>query len=211
MGLVAATLVAGCSQEPATAAKPTVPPIRFGGKVEVPTALAPTDLALLSDEGRLRVGDSMDDASRVFPSPERAFGLKDLPPGFGSGFRARGYESAQDGLGLILVDNRVALAVRRLENVSFDAAQSAAKRFITEFGEAEESVSGARIDYRFWTKEDQRLMVCTAPDRTDPTRFDVTMAVGTAKIMDALRMSYPSAREDRAMAERVMPGLRHPG
>ncbi len=208
--LVAALLGGGCSRSEPVAQKATVPPIRFGGKVEVPSSLAPTDLALMSENGRLRVGDSLEEAGRTFPPPD-AFGLKELPPGFGTGFRARGYETREEGLGLILVDNRVAIAVRREENVNADKIEEVVKAFVRQFGEPDESVSGARIEYRFWNKEDQRLMLCTAPDREDPTHYDVTMAVGVMTLMDALRMSYPMAREDRAMAERALPGVRHPG
>lgn len=200
----------GCSRSEPVAQKATVPPIRFGGKVEVPSSLAPTDLALISESGRLRVGDSLEEAGRAFPPPD-SFGLKELPPGFGTGFRARGFETRDEGLGLILVDNRVAIAVRREENVKVERIEDVVKSFVRQFGEPDESVSGARIEYRFWNKEDQRLMLCTAPDRADPTHFDVTMAVGVMTLMDALRMSYPMAREDRAMAERALPGVRHPG
>lgn len=211
MGVCFLLVLAGCSKTPAPVAKNTPPPIRFAGKVAVPNSLAPTDLGILNDGTLLRVGDSLEDANRAFPAPQDIFGLKELPPGFGSGFRARGFETPREGLGLILVDNRVAVAMRRLEDVSVDAAKEAVRRYVAEFGDATESVSGARIEYRFWTKEDQRLMVCTAPDRKETSRFDVTVAVGVSTLMDALRMSHASAREDRAIAERALPGLRHPG
>lgn len=208
--LIAVSL-AGCGAPPQSPATSVAPPIRFPGKVAAPESLAPTDLALFSDTGRLRVGDSLEEATRVFPSPHGMVGPKELPPGFGPEFRARGYETREEGLGLILMDNRVAIALRRLENLEFPAVQEIVANFKENFGEAQESVSGARIDYRFWSKEDQRLMLCTAPDRNDPTRFDVSMAVGPTSLMDALRMSYPAAREDRAVAERTLPGLKHPG
>lgn len=211
MGGCLLLVIAGCSKQPAPVATKTPPPIRFAGKVDVPNSLAPTDLGILNDGAPVRVGDSLEDANRAFPAPQDIFGLKELPPGFGSGFRARGFETPRDGLGLILVDNRVAVAMRRIEDVSADAAKEAVRRYVAEFGDASESVSGARIEYRFWSKEDQRLMVCTAPDRKEPSRFDVTVAVGVSTLMDALRMSHASAREDRAIAEKALPGLRHPG
>jgi hypothetical protein len=213
LGLGACFLLfaAGCSKQATPVVKNSPAPIRFAGKVEVPDSLAPTDLGILNDGNLLRVGDSLEDANRVFPAPQDIFGLKELPPGFGSGFRARGYETPREGLGLILVDNRVAVAMRRIEDVSADTAKDAVRRYVAEFGEPSESVSGARIEYRFWSKEDQRLMVCTAPDRKEPSRYDVTVAVGVSTLMDALRMSYASAREDRAIAEKALPGLRHPG
>lgn len=201
----------GCSRSEPVAQKPTIPPIRFGTKVEVPSSLAPTDLGLMGESGSLRVGDSLEEASRVFPSPQNAFGLKELPPGFGPTFKARGFETREEGLGLILVDDRVAVAIRREENVNGEKVEEVTKAFVRQFGEPDESVTGARIEYRFWNKEDQRLMLCSAPDREDPTHYDMTMAVGVSNLMDALRMSYPMAREDRAMAERALPGLRHPG
>lgn len=204
-------VAAGCSKPPAPVAKTTPPPIRFAGKVPVPNSLAPTDLGILNDGNLLRVGDSLEDANRAFPAPQDIFGLKELPPGFGTGFRARGYETPREGLGLILVDNRVAVALRRVEDISADAANESLRRYVEEFGDASETVKGARIEYRFWSKEDQRLMVCLAPDRKEPTRFDVTVAVGVSTLMDALRMSYASAREDRAIAEKALPGVRHPG
>ncbi len=209
-GLIAISL-SGCGSPQPVAKTPAAPPIRFAGKVTPPESLAPTDLALFSETGRLRVGDSLDEATRVFPSPHGMVGPKELPPGFGQEFRARGFESREEGLGLILMDNRVALALRRLENRAFPEVQDLVAEFKVSFGEAQESVAGARIEYRFWEIEDQRLMLCTAPDKNDPTRFDITMAVGPINLMDALRMSYPAAREDRAVAERTLPGLRHPG
>lgn len=209
--VAAPVMLIGCGRSAPDSGRAPVPPLQFTAKVEVPPSLAPTDLALISGKERLQVGDSLEKAARVLPSPVGAFGLKDLPPGFGQAFRARGFETRDDGLGLILVDNRVALAMRRVENVSVEAIEEVVKTYIRQFGEPDESISGARIEYRFWRKEDQRLMLCTAPDRAEPARFDVTVAVGVISLMDALRMSYPAAREDRAMAERALPGLRHPG
>ncbi len=179
--------------------------------VAPPSSLAPTELALFEGPAKVKVGDSADDADKAFPMPPGAFPFKEIPAGFQGDYRARGYDTSRDGFGVILYDNRVALAMRREENLTSGEITETFKEYQSAYGDPHDAVLGARIQYWFWEAEGQRLMLCAVPDSRDSSRIDLTIAVGDHVVMDALRMNIGSAREDRAAAEKALPAIRHPG
>ncbi len=189
----------GCGMPAAT--KPTVAqkaPTELGE----PTSLSPTELALLDGQSRIRIGDAPDDVEKAFPPPVNSFPFKELPRQFNGQYRAKGYETALNGFGAIYHDNRLAGAMWRLENVTAGEVQSIVRTYLSEFNDADQTLPKGSIQYWFWTRQDQRVMICSVPDRQLPLRYDVTVALGHVIVMDALRMSYPAAREDQSIGER---------
>jgi len=167
-----------------------------------PASLGPTELAILDGQSRIRVGDSQEDVERAIPAPPNSFPFKELPRQFNGQYRAKGFETGQMGFGAIYHENRLAGGVYRQENVTAGEVQSIVRAYISAFRDADQTLPSGSIQYWFWRREDQRLMICSVPDRQQPLRYDVTIGLGHEVVMDALRMSYPAAREDQSIGER---------
>ena len=175
-----------------------------------PPSLAPTELAILDGQTKVRVGDSQEDVERAFPIPPNSFPFKELPRQFNGQYRAKGFETAQTGFGAIYHENRLAGGVYRLENVTAGEVQSVVRSYIFALSDATQTLPKGSIQYWFWDRQDQRLMICSVPDRQVPLRYDVTIGLGHTIVMDALRMSYPAAREDQSIGERNRSANRSP-
>lgn len=198
--LVLLLALAGCGSSPGTVTMPKAPV--KAPDIEAPPSLAPTQLMMIVGQERLKVGDSAEDADRAFPSPPGAFSVKELPERFGGLYRARGWETPTGGFGAIYYDNRLASAVWHIENITQGEMQGTVQDHVNAYGEPDQSLPGKGVQYWFWLKEDQRLMICSVPDRDHANRFDLTVALGHQVVMDGLRMSYLSAREDQSIADK---------
>lgn len=188
---------AGCGAPASKATVPKQPEL----VVADPGPLNAGDLALLDGAERLRIGDSPEDAERAFPVPANAFPFKDLPRMFAGQYRARGFETATMGFGAIYFENRLACAVHRQENVSAGEVQAIVRSYIAAFNEPDQMLPKGSIQYWFWSRDSERLMICSVPDREQVLRYDITIGLGVPTVMDALRMSYARAKEDQAIGE----------
>lgn len=192
-------VIGGCgeSNEPEAAlAVPNEP-------VAHPDVLERGQLCLIGPVGQIHVGDSQDEAEKVFPAPSGSFAVKELPAGFEPPYRARGYESSRDGFAAVLFGERVALAMRREEDVQAASVAALVDRYIAKFGNPDTRVDGPLVTYRFWEREGQRLAIYEAPDVEKTERRDVTVAVGTFGVMDAVRLSQKTAQEDSKAGEKI--------
>ena len=199
LGLLGGSLLAGCG---GPSSSPTGTPVRKVAEVEAPPSLSPTDLAMITGQQRLKVGDSPEDGERAFPAPPNAFPFKELPPQFNGMYRAKGYETATGGFGAIFYENRIAAMVYRLENITLGEVQATVHDHELAFGSPNQTLPGKGIQYWFWFKEDHVLMVCAVPDREAIEKFDLTIGVGQQVVMDALRMSYRAGKEDQSIGEK---------
>jgi hypothetical protein len=154
-------------------------------------------LALLAPNGQIKVGMSLDDAEKIVPAPPNSFALKELPANFAEPYRARGFETYREGFGLILFAEKVAMAMRREEDLNADQVRLIKSRYLDTFGTPNDDKSDKEIGYLFWYREGHRLMVAISPDVTLKDRYDVTQAMGDAVVMDALRMNSIAAAEDQ--------------
>ncbi len=226
---IAAFAVAGCGGgSPAKEVKIGRPTIEAPKQVEPPVSLdSDYKLSLYADvtpktdeqgtemdSPTIQLGDSSDDVDKIFTSPTGSYTFKDLPPGFEKGYTSKGYENSKESFGAIFFDNELALAMIRRENVDpalisdvVDKYSKAnpPKRTIdrqeppTEFL----SVMGESIQYWFWEKDGQRLMICSAPDPKSSKTRDLTIAMGDQNPMNALRMGLVYAQNDRQAIEKA--------
>ena len=192
--VVASTLLVGCGDErPVTVVEPQAVPIVDLPK---PTFDQRTDLALLHNSKRLRVGDTSTAALALFPMEEGATRIRSLPQGFPSEYTVRGWSIPQEfeGFGVILFQDRVVAAMEQLDNVDQQAMTDTIEQYERSLGSAEPIV-GNGVRYWFWREGPQTLMISTFD--TEPGRSRMTIAVGLTPVMSRLGISLEKARLDK--------------
>lgn len=182
-----------------------------GGFVNTTKAVKPpdwdinSDLALVVDSQSIHVGDAVSEAEKVFRKPEgRVSNFRDLPPGFGPGYRSIGWSTEAEGFGMINLEGRVVVAVHSEYGVSESRSNQIidkyrrrnAIRFKKLAAGDGSDLEPSWVQYWFAEHNKQRLMVCAV--RLKDGFVNVTEAVGSAEAMDALRMSPKAAQEDLA-------------
>lgn len=206
--LVALVALGGCSAESdrpvAASAKPA--PLKI--EVELPQPVE-TELFLVREGDKLRVGDTDKQAFTLFPRPQGAFEFHALPAVLTEPFSAKGWEAAQEGFGVILQGGKVVVAMRRLDRVSKDTVASTSREYELAFGREPDALIGTSLTtYRFWEKDDIRFMLCATESAEQ--KLVLTVAVGVKPVMDALRMNKTLAAKDEATARqqlvRIPPG-----
>jgi hypothetical protein len=164
-----------------------------------------SDLALFADSQSIHVGDSVSDAESVFRKPEgRAAAFRDLPPGFGPGYRSIGWSTEAEGFGVISLEGRVVVAVHSEYGVSESRSEQVVNKYLRRYGSRFKRLAAADgtdlepswVQYWFAEQNKQRLLVCAV--RMKDGFVNVTESVGWAEAMDALRMSPKNAMEDLA-------------
>lgn len=190
---VAVILLAGCSAEEAKEAvvKSATPveTVKLAGKTAADAGVA------MSYEGHsVRVGDSWEEAQKVFPERRLAYGLRSLPERFGSDFSAHGWETNEgQGYGVITYKDLVVAAVYHTEDVENDYAESLfeAQRAGTGALPMQQVVTGT-LTWNFWQGNSgtQRLMVLRDKGKKGT---DVTILMGDANVLDALGATKPVA------------------
>jgi hypothetical protein len=161
------------------------------------------EIVMPTGEGGIVVGMSVDAAMRQFAIPSRATTVKGMPLNLTDPpFSVTGWQNASQGFGVISVDGKVGLAVRRL-NV-------APKNFVAEAVEAQMKAAGGEppvtlsdevVSYYFWERETQRVMINAV--RLPDGNYSVTWAIGDITIMDNLRMNVKDAQTDMAEARKI--------
>lgn len=164
-----------------------------------------SDLALYADSLSIHVGDSVSEAEKVFQKPEgRASNFRDLPAGFGPGYRSTGWSTEAEGFGVISLEGRVVEAVHSEYGVSESRSEQIIDKYRRRYGSRFKKLAAVDgkdlepswVQYWFAEQNKQRLMVCAV--RMKDGFVNVTEAVGWAEAMDALRMSSKNAMEDLA-------------
>lgn len=192
---------------PATAAnKPAKEPL------EPPLFDANARLALERRTGAVRVGETYGDALAVFAEPPGSFEKNDLPPSITEPYEARGWQNQTEGFGTILYRNRVAAAVYQAQDVTEDRLQDLIQVQQDHFRQPMQFLGGKSVRYWFWwtglgsAAADQILMI--EATELHPGKLNLTAAIGTAPIMQALGMTPDSADRDRANAELMIDKIR---
>ncbi len=208
IGIVLSSLQ-GCSASEGTqkvAPRETTVPPRFSKDVKPIDNLDQSALFLahinlnnkytiLNLGNKLYVNDDVDRAIEVFGPPPKAYDVTELPPGWkDQGFKAAGWETSDEGFGAILQKDRVALAMFTADHVSDKLFDRLVSDYNDELGRKSISVIDKRAKYRFWTADDQTLMVSAC--NTPKSGIIVTVALGARPLMDALRMNPDRAKED---------------
>lgn len=192
--VAASILIVGCGDErPVRVVEPQATPTV---ELPKPTFDERTDLALLHNSKRLRVGDTSMAALALYPMEEGATRIRSLPQGFPSEYTVRGWSIPQEfeGFGVILYQDRVVSAMEQLDNVDEQALTDTIEQYERALGSAEPIV-GSGVRYWFWEDGPQTLMISTF--ETEPGRSRMTVAVGLTQVMNRLGISREKARLDK--------------
>ncbi|MBV6457384.1 MAG: hypothetical protein HONBIEJF_00492 [Fimbriimonadaceae bacterium] len=179
---------------------PPPAPIR---KVDVPELDDPTPVRLVRGNDQIAVGDPVEKAFRIFAPPPGSYASAQLPPGFNTGFKARGWSTAKESFATLSAGGRVVLALWQRENVDGDEireAMLAHEAVMT--GVSSKFVPGNDVQYTFWDSGNQRTMISVSPNAKK--QVGLVIAVGDIRVMNPLRMSPTDAEADVRTAEREL-------
>lgn len=204
--LVLAAVLAGCAapkvatQSPEAYITPAAKPAKSG--LAEPNFTLTSRLAVLKAPGKVQVGDERAAALRVFAPPTGSYEHDDLPPSIPEPYSARGWQTDDEGIGLILFEGKVAAVVHEMYRAPEDRCNEIVEAHRAEFGAPSSEVANGNVRYLFWDDNQaaQRLMLCTFEQ--SPKKFNLTVALGTNRLMDALGMAPDYATgEQRLMAD----------
>ncbi len=199
-----ALLLGGCSGEDASITGVLGPAPKVADIGE-PRFDARTPLAVVAENGQLRLGGSRLEAIKAFPKPDLANQVSDLPALLRgqSGYSAESWTYGNSGFGTIMYGDRVALATRVTEKMTEDQFRTLVDDTRRANGnERTPAIGGRFARYYFWQSDDQRLMICgfRAPDSS----WTSTVALGESPLMDALGMSEERANVDKDSADAAL-------
>jgi len=161
---------------------------------------------MMSDSGSvISIGDREDVFKSAFPrSPSDSRSLKgELPIGAtGDHWEAIGWEldNASRGVGAVLYDGRIAVAMSQIDKVEEEDVTRESQKYEFKLGPPTK-LEGNHVRYWFWPDDAGTLMVCAF--KNDRNEINLTTALGDSGVMDKLRMSYQTAREDMGSVERL--------
>ncbi|HWA82352.1 MAG TPA: hypothetical protein VG820_02890 [Fimbriimonadaceae bacterium] len=217
--LVLAVAAVGCasdhvaSQDGAPPTQAAPPPTKL---TAVPTFETTSKLGLIRRSGTVRVGMNQEDAFAIFKQSPNSYEKSDLPAAFDSPYEANGWQSKDEGFGMILYKDRVVVAVDELDGLSEGHLASDVVKPYTDafgppqyFGDKNEVkagyLDGKYVRYWFWQAGDNSgdiLMICATEVNTG--KLNVAVAVGWNPAMETLRMTPNLAIDDQRGAERLI-------
>lgn len=204
--LVSVLILAGCGAQPA-------PPDAQNNVLATPAAVAAKSetpapdfartslLGVRKSTGTVRVGDDRNEGFKVFAAPEQSYDQDDLPPSITAPYQAVGWQKQDEGFGMILYEGRIAAAVYQLNRTNSARFADILALHTTAYGEVAKTIPGRRVRYWFWEDESagQTLMICAS--EIQPDVFNVTVAIGTNRLMQALGMEPDRAPQFQRIAE----------
>lgn len=166
-------------------------------KVKVSLGWIPEEGApmMVNGDNRLHLHASAEDAFRAFPRPKGAFDFFEDPPLEGDTYVAKGWQNNVEAFGVLLVRNKVVLALRTIDNADAELVSTKLRTYEEAFAPAKpDLVPGEFASYWFWELGQARLMICNSHDAK--MKGQLVIALGDVDVMNALRMSRPAASQD---------------
>lgn len=145
-------------------------------------------LSLANGKRALRLGETPEKALTLFPRPSRGFPIEETVPGFPEALKARGWESNQEGFGVIYRDDQVLLAMHQFEGL--DVEQFAELLVEVQAATPGAEYSKAQKDQsEIWWSTDGRdvLMLTRTPNKKK--KYQVTVTLGNRLLVDSLGMT----------------------
>jgi hypothetical protein len=188
-------LLVGCGNSPQVAEESPAP--RPAAELEYPGDFQESRLALYNDDAKLNVGDSALSMNEVFPKPPRSYMLNDRPPRLPMVYATRGWQTNEEAVSAILVEDHIAAFVRTREGVELSDVEEAIAEYERLFGEPTRIVNG---DYRFafWSDSGAALMIGNAIDLNG--RMSMTYALGHPELLKSLNMTVADAQSQVQVA-----------
>jgi len=200
-GIAVLLALGGCSANgKADEGADEIVPINKNVVEHVPLKPDDSTLALVGSGYRLRVGDPINIVDQAFARPQRAVSeFRDLPPGFGGGFRSRGWETDAEGVGTISYEGSIVTVVRTTKGLEEDQVQTILRKYLERITPVQPTIEGRTARYWFAEENGRRLMICAV--RAKSGGYDVIEAIGEDGAMNALRMNSLAAKNDLIRAD----------
>lgn len=172
-------VLCGCTSVNTNDGSPTV---NKALSVQVPEY---NDLSLVKlPNGRryICLGDSEDKAMSLFARPSRGFPLEDTIPGFPNDFTAKGWESNQEGFGIVLHDDKIVLAMHQYEAVDADEFASILKNVQDINGiDHFQAITVNKADYWYLFIGRDDLIISRIPSAKK--HYQVTVTIGNDQVI----------------------------
>lgn len=172
-------------------------------RLDEPVSYDETGLAMRLDDVEVRVGEAERTAMQKVSRPRGAYDTQDPAPLEGDDWKVRGWASQEAAFGVLTLDGRVVLAVFTREKAPgdwFNELLSAHERAYSLA--TPRVVAGSSSSYWFWSRGQDRLMICRTRGVDGTT--SATVAVGLGAVMDELRMNERDAASDLLQAQRLL-------
>ncbi len=181
---VAAVIAGGCSQIDSSSDTPNVNKLL---STLVPEYTELSKVRLPGDGRRfVSLGDTEEKALSVFTRSSRGFDFtENTIPGFPADFKSKGWESSTKGLGVILHDEKVVLAMVQYEAIEADDFANILENVKSVNGiDRFQSVTQDKAEYWFVKMGIDVLVVSRVAG--SKKRYQVTLTIGNEHILDAL-------------------------
>jgi hypothetical protein len=182
----------------------SAPPVTVGD----PPPLKDPQLYLLSEGKKIQLGESLDDALRVFEPPKSAFELGQLPPNFQPPYRAIGWETAQQGFGAIGFNTKLVLIMWQIERGDLAQYAKILQLYQDQFPAIQPvEISNRIVRYNFYEVGEESLMILAVPNKGGT--FHITVALGLNPTMAAIGANPEQARKiisDEKIKTQLLPG-----
>lgn len=171
-------------------------------KLPAPDFTIKTSLRMFRNGDELRVGDSIDNALRVFGEEKNSFKVAEMPSGWKDrDYTCQGWDTGSLGFAAIVNDEKVALGLYHEDRVSEARLQEILADYDKMISLSPRAVTGSRVRYWFWEDGAHRLMICAVQIPSEG--LNISIALGDGKLMDILRMNPTLADRDRQSAEQL--------
>jgi len=173
-----------------------------------PPPLKDPQLYLLSEGKKIQLGESLDDALRVFEPPKSAFELGQLPPNFQPPYRAIGWETAQQGFGAIGFNTKLVLIMWQIERGDLAQYAKILQLYQDQFPAIQPvEISNRIVRYNFYELGEESLMILAVPNKGGT--YHITVALGLKPTMAAIGANPEQARKiisDEKIKTQLLPG-----
>lgn len=210
--LLLVVVLAGCrGAEPVAEDNPEGPEVVAPSPSIEPPTIRESVFQLLYEGYGLRLGEQYADIEPRIAVPKNAFEFTELPPGLTPPFRARGWQSSREGLGVVTYNERVVLIMRQREQASPGDYEEARSFYTSEYPLIPaETVSGGKSQNTFLRKDGQTLMISAT--RSD-AGLTLTVAIGQDEVMKIIGATPEAVQKGVESLDSMRPGpdAREPG
>jgi hypothetical protein len=213
---VAALALAGCqSENPSAAAPSPADATQTAAKPDLaePGTVDPSRIALWKNRDSVRVGSDPDKAFDAFRGDRPGGFQSDVPPpGLGPAFKAKVWQGAQIGFGVISYKGNVSAAVYEDDAMTQDDLNNVVASYTEHMGSQPQMITGDRVNYWFWTEPfteagrppaQQRLMIMAFAGGTDGTVF-CAIIMGDGLVLDTFGANPATAAGDQVAVDKIM-------
>jgi hypothetical protein len=165
--------------------------------VGAPVRTEPSEIALVHRGHYVTVGMTAEDAFKTFADTHvSGFETDQLPPAFKDPYRARTWEDGQHGFGVILFRDRVVASMYQEESSTLARLNEMVDIHRAHLGDVPPvTITGKQVNYWFWDKDGQRLMICGYQPREGQVK--VTCCMGDSVVLDGLQINEVSAHREQ--------------